>query len=230
METDILRYDAMVQGALRGVVREALTQVAEHGLPGNHHFFITFRTDHPDVVRRLREAHERWWDEVAEGLGEYCPISLGNDHENPTCLSALDVLGEVAWNQCHVAMAKRSTGKWEVDGERPGDYRLSLRRWPEELGLSIGEALAESEAARLAPYESTTRCGTIRPTKALVKLFGEERVFVVPAGAEGASVPLPVRPAGQTLPDAWFVGAPRRPPGAYDRYVTRLQGDRAACP
>ena len=178
--------------------------------------------DHPDVVRRLREAHERWWDEVAEGLGEYCPISLGNDHENPTCLSALDVLGDVAWNQCHVAMAKRSTGKWEVDVERPGDYRFSLRRWPEELGLSIGEALAESEAARLAPYESTIRCGTIRPTRALVRLFGEERVFDVPAGAGEASVTIPVRQAGQTQLEAWFVDASGQQQGAYYVYVQRL--------
>lgn len=44
-----LRYDRMVETALRDVVRQALSLVAEHGLPGNHHFFITFRTDHPDV-------------------------------------------------------------------------------------------------------------------------------------------------------------------------------------
>ena len=45
-----LRYDRMVEEALLGVVRRALTSVAEHGLPGNHHFYITFRTDHPEVV------------------------------------------------------------------------------------------------------------------------------------------------------------------------------------
>lgn len=45
-----LRYDRMVEEALLGVVRRALNAVAEHGLPGNHHFYITFRTDHPDVV------------------------------------------------------------------------------------------------------------------------------------------------------------------------------------
>ena len=44
-----IRYDRMVENALRGVVREALTHVAERGLPGNHHFFLTFRTGHPGV-------------------------------------------------------------------------------------------------------------------------------------------------------------------------------------
>ncbi len=44
MATDQLRYDRMVETALRGVVREALRQVEKGGLPGEHHFYITFRT------------------------------------------------------------------------------------------------------------------------------------------------------------------------------------------
>jgi hypothetical protein len=46
---DRLRYDRMVERALRGVVREALTQVAEAGLPGSHHFYLTFITGAPGV-------------------------------------------------------------------------------------------------------------------------------------------------------------------------------------
>jgi hypothetical protein len=49
MGKDALRYDHMVEEALRGVVRKALCEVAEHGLPGAHHFYITFETDHPGV-------------------------------------------------------------------------------------------------------------------------------------------------------------------------------------
>jgi len=45
-----LRYDRMVENALRGVVREALQEVVAHGLPGEHHFYITFQTNHPDVT------------------------------------------------------------------------------------------------------------------------------------------------------------------------------------
>jgi hypothetical protein len=39
----------MLQAAVRGVIRSALEEVAELGLPGEHHFFIQIRTDHPDV-------------------------------------------------------------------------------------------------------------------------------------------------------------------------------------
>jgi hypothetical protein len=49
MPEESLRYDKMVEDALRSVVRDALAQVAEHGLFGDHHFYITFRTRHPGV-------------------------------------------------------------------------------------------------------------------------------------------------------------------------------------
>ena len=46
---DLLRYDKMVETALRGVVREALARAAASGLPGGHHFYITFRTRYPGI-------------------------------------------------------------------------------------------------------------------------------------------------------------------------------------
>jgi uncharacterized protein len=42
MATDHIRYDVLAREALRGVLRRVLTDAAEHGLPGEHHFFITF--------------------------------------------------------------------------------------------------------------------------------------------------------------------------------------------
>jgi hypothetical protein len=42
MATDHIRYDVLARDALRGVVRHVLADAAEHGLPGEHHFYITF--------------------------------------------------------------------------------------------------------------------------------------------------------------------------------------------
>lgn len=42
MATDHIRYDVLARDALRGVLRKVLTDAAAHGLPGEHHFFITF--------------------------------------------------------------------------------------------------------------------------------------------------------------------------------------------
>lgn len=49
MTDDQMQYDQMVENALRGVVREALTKVLKEGLPGEHHFYLTFRTQAPGV-------------------------------------------------------------------------------------------------------------------------------------------------------------------------------------
>ncbi len=48
-EENILRYDRMVENALRGVVKEAVEEVMKDGLPEEHHFYITFITDYPGV-------------------------------------------------------------------------------------------------------------------------------------------------------------------------------------
>jgi hypothetical protein len=42
MATDLIRYDVLARDALRGVLRQVLKDAAEHGLPGEHHFYITF--------------------------------------------------------------------------------------------------------------------------------------------------------------------------------------------
>ena len=50
MAKDLMRYDLMAQDALRGVVRQALRKAGgPEGLPGQHHFYITFRTTAPGV-------------------------------------------------------------------------------------------------------------------------------------------------------------------------------------
>lgn len=50
MADDPLDYHAMVERALRGVLREALELAADEGLPGDHHFFVSFETGAPGVV------------------------------------------------------------------------------------------------------------------------------------------------------------------------------------
>jgi uncharacterized protein len=50
MPASPLDYSQLVERALRRVVHDALEVVALQGLPGRHHLYITFRTDHPGVV------------------------------------------------------------------------------------------------------------------------------------------------------------------------------------
>jgi hypothetical protein len=66
-------YEALAQGAMRGIVRTVLMRVAKSGLPGEHHFYIAFNTGAPGVVlsKRLKEKYpeemtvvlqHRFWD------------------------------------------------------------------------------------------------------------------------------------------------------------------------
>jgi uncharacterized protein len=73
MGGQMIDYEALQQEALRGVVRAVLTGVAKSGLPGDHHFFISFDTGAPGVSmsKRLKEKYptemtivlqHRFWD------------------------------------------------------------------------------------------------------------------------------------------------------------------------
>lgn len=59
MANDLIRYDLLVQEALKGVVRRILADAAKDGLLGEHHFYISFRTDFPGVrlSQRLRDKY-----------------------------------------------------------------------------------------------------------------------------------------------------------------------------
>jgi uncharacterized protein len=52
----LLPYEDWIERALRQVVAQAISYAAVNGLPGGHHFYVTFRTDHPGVIipARLR--------------------------------------------------------------------------------------------------------------------------------------------------------------------------------
>src|SRR6516165_5968472 len=59
MAEDLIRYEALVLDALRGVVRAVLQRVLKRGIPGEHHFFITFDTKAPGVglSKRLKDQY-----------------------------------------------------------------------------------------------------------------------------------------------------------------------------
>lgn len=63
MAVDLIRYDLLVQDALRGMVRHVLSAAARDGLPGEHHFYISFQT-HARGVRLSPRMRDRYPDEM----------------------------------------------------------------------------------------------------------------------------------------------------------------------
>lgn len=79
MATDHIRYDILAQEALRGVVRTVLADAAEKGLPGEHHFKITFATGAPGV--RLSERMRTQYPETMTVIlqHQFWDLAVGND-------------------------------------------------------------------------------------------------------------------------------------------------------
>jgi len=79
MPTDHIRYDILAQQALRGVVRTVLVDVAKKGLPGEHHFKITFNTAAPGV--RLSDRMRAQYPEAMTIVlqHQFWDLSVGED-------------------------------------------------------------------------------------------------------------------------------------------------------
>jgi hypothetical protein len=61
--SDLIRYDLLAQDALRSVVKKVLADVAKHGLPGDHHFFVAFDT-RADGVKLSDRLHAKYPEEM----------------------------------------------------------------------------------------------------------------------------------------------------------------------
>jgi hypothetical protein len=92
MSNDLIRYDLLVQDALRGVVRKVLTDAARDGLPGDHHYYVTFRTGAPGVQlsERMRQQYpeemtiilqHQFWDLVVSETGFEVGLSFSGKAE-----------------------------------------------------------------------------------------------------------------------------------------------------
>lgn len=182
---------------------------------------VDIADQYPEIVKELRESHEDWWEEVYPRLQEYAPISLGNEAENPVCLCAMDVMGDVAWSQAMIVMAQKSTGKWKVEVEKDGLYRISFRRWPEELSLPIDNVIDRETADSIAPYQNVSEIRKIEPETAIVKVGDFKQEKEVKPGEEEVVFKGQLT-TGVTDLEAWFIDGNGERCGAYYVYVEYL--------
>jgi len=99
--TDSLNYGQLMQKAMRGMMAEVLGQVAEHGLPGDHHFYIGFETAHPgvDIPEWLRETYpeemtivlQDWFADLAV-MGDRFSVTLNFSDQATTLVIPFDAV------------------------------------------------------------------------------------------------------------------------------------------
>lgn len=105
---------------------------------------------HPEVAAKLAVGYEMWWQSfMDEGVNErYAYIKVGSQYENPSRISAHDMLtGKFghAWHQYGAASASQASGRWKIEFVEDGMYSISLRRFPRESGLAINDTFPAQE-------------------------------------------------------------------------------------
>jgi uncharacterized protein len=182
MPEDLIRYEALVLDALRGVVRAVLLRVLKRGVPGDHHFFITFDTRAPGVglSKRLKEQypHEmtivlqhQFWDlAVTEDRFEV-RLSFNNIPERLIIpFSAVRIFQDPT---VHFALALRPPEGQEGEDELSGDVTLLPTPKGESAGL-LSTALEPEPEEELTlsgkPADAGLAAGEGRKTAEVVSL------------------------------------------------------------
>ena len=175
---------------------------------------------YPDTVRRLQQAYDRWWTDVSQRSDEYVRIGIGGP-ESPVQLTCHDLHPDgdgkatptdpvrrsdsPAWNQDMVRVGKPAlTGFWAVDVQQPGPYTITLRRWPQESGLTNADV---ASAGQSVPGGKPYPAGKVFSwQQAYLNIGDQQRQMMVPAG-ETAPVFTLSLPKGPALLQAWFTDA-----------------------
>ena len=132
----------------------------------------------------------------------------------------MDVMGDVVWHQTHIVQAQKGSGDWNVDVEKPGRYRFTLRRWPEELGLPIDAAASEEDANRVIYGPAKRR--TIHPEKATLRVEDVVGSVTVKPGDESAVIELELKKTGPAVMYGRFIEGGEEK-GAYYVTVERMR-------
>ncbi len=182
---------------------------------------------HPAVVERLKSAYELFWAGLQPTFAEVQPIVLGNDAENPARLTCHDWLlkdeeGNAPWNQGSIrAMKDAPVGEWRIRTDRPGRYRITIRRWPPEINQPIASNIAPGPDVPGDKAHRTTPGKGMAATKAHIDILDQTREQDVPQNAASVAFELPLEPREGVL-RATFKDAAGTTFGAYYVEVQRL--------
>lgn len=161
-------------------------------------------SEHPHVVRDLRDQYETWWNGLREPMSRFVHIPIGAARGSPVVLSARDwhpSAGRVPWRQDWIAdPAYDANGFWMIDVRKAGRFEVELRAYPREADLPAGA------------------------TSARLQIDGVEYVNICHENATRVAFVVELA-AGKTRLQTWLSNhSRRRLRGAYYVYITPLQG------
>jgi arylsulfatase A-like enzyme len=160
---------------------------------------------HPDILKRLRDYYESWWQRRESGLREYMPISIGSDKENPLSLCSADWQDIYADNPLTVLNAGGGAqgGPWNIQVERDGEYEIGLRRWHPRLNIAIDAPCPVQKRRKgQLPF------GPALPiARAQLRIAGGQQSAKVATGDTSAKFKVRLKGGTQTQLQGWFQDA-----------------------
>ncbi|HKL21966.1 MAG TPA: sulfatase-like hydrolase/transferase, partial [Tichowtungia sp.] len=180
---------------------------------------------HPEVMTKLRSAYDAWWEDISPAFEKTSRIYVGNPAENPAVLTAHDWItgGKMPpWNQTNVRTTRAvDSYKWAIKVEQPGTYRIALRRWPRESGLSLRSGAEPGEPVPGLEANRETEGVALPITEARIEIAGQTKSMDIPNDMPEAVFEMEL-PAGDTDLKAHFTLKSGEEIGAYYAYVEKL--------
>jgi len=161
--------------------------------------------EQPAVVKELRDYYETWWAGVEPLVHDFVPQSLGAKEQPIVELTSGDWEGIYADNSGYVreAVGGPTGGHWHVKIEQAGDYEFTLRRWPAQTKVALGDkyepsARSPANKAKLKTIGFPTIAG------AKVTIAGREAAAAAKPTDTAATIVVRDLQPGTTILKAWF--------------------------
>jgi arylsulfatase A-like enzyme len=189
-------------------------------------------TENPDIVEKLRNHYEKWWQEVEPSTRaeNSLPIYIGSSHENPVWLACFDWFGRegkgsVTVQKC-IRWGDQMFGFWNIHAARGGNYEIKLCRWPQEVDAGFGEGVPEyippknkeiNEIQNMYPEGAALAIAKVR-----IKIRDFDKTIPVKKTDKAAKFNFELK-QGRTTLQGWFLDEENNEIcGAYYAYVKYL--------
>jgi len=182
--------------------------------------------DNPEKLKEMRDFYEKWWKQVSVQGDEQVYIPIGTKFENPTTLTSHDLhcMKEkefYAWNQVYIRDGAVAEGYWSINVTEPGEYELSLRRYPIESGLKINTTTPKITPEDVPGLEKTIPEGrNLEYVKASISIQGIEKQQELVKDSKSIEFSVNLT-KGNTKFEASFFNKKGEESAAYYVYVTK---------
>jgi arylsulfatase A-like enzyme len=166
-------------------------------------------SQYPQVVSKLREEYNHWWNLVSEKFDEPIPIVLSEIETTMTSHDMRNEECEVAWNQGLVRQGKKVNGYFEIEVKTEACYRIELRRWPKTENRAIVSDIKGDDIEFRRDFIQEKNWGdytggeSLNITKATLHIQGQTKTCLVKADDDCAAFEVDLV-AGITDLKAWF--------------------------